>query len=612
VATSRGCDAVGLAVTKSVVRSAVGLTWPGGNRHALAVVGHRIGEYELVRRIGSGGMAEVWMGQRAVVGGATKSVAIKFMAASMASSARHRKMFLDEARLSMLLSHSNVVQVFDAGLDGERMYMVMEWVDGLNLSQIVQLARASGQGISLAVVGYVIGEVLQGLSYAHELRHEGRQLGIVHRDISPHNVLVSLSGEVKLADFGVARLATDETSGVHIKGKLRYMAPEHLAGRTKSAKVDLFGVGAILHELLTGDRFRAEADEVALYHQILGGITPPLPRADVPPELVALRLGLLEPDENQRLPSADAALQLLEAWPGYRNAAGELARMCRGFTGVDAPRSGLHARAREVDALANTESPTAPTHTSLLSASAREPTGPHGEGRTPHPGDVSTVWTGPPPSPARRVAWIVAGIGGAIVLATASAYGVKTMLRKGDDAAVVADATPANAETKAEPAKVEPEPDEPERPELGPIVDAKAIDAKAVDAKADAKTPDAKTPDAEAPEPTSDEATPPKPAEPASKPSAKKPKPTAAPVVAKVKVAIVFRLKSPLRFAWARIDGGEGFALEPTAKRTVTAGSHSIDWRADESKPWVSGGRFDIVAGSSPTIRIGPSGPQLE
>ncbi|MBC8071482.1 MAG: serine/threonine protein kinase, partial [Deltaproteobacteria bacterium] len=328
-------------------------------------MGHRVGEYELVRRIGSGGMAEVWMGQRALVGGATKSVAIKFIAASMAESSRHRKMFLDEARLSMLLSHSNIVQVFDAGQDGERMYMVMEWVDGLNLSQIVQLAKAAGWPISLSLVGYVVGEVLQGLSYAHELHHEGRQLGIVHRDISPHNVLVSLSGEVKLADFGVARLASDETSGVHIKGKLRYMAPEHLAGRTKSAKVDLFGVGAILHELLSGDRFRSEADEVALYHQILGGHTPPLERNDVPAELVALREGLLEPDENRRLPSADAALELLEQWPGYRSASGELGRMCRGFMGVEAPRSGLHMRARnEVDVLAGTEAPTAPTHTS--------------------------------------------------------------------------------------------------------------------------------------------------------------------------------------------------------------------------------------------------------
>ena len=584
-------------------------------------MGHRVGEYELVRRIGSGGMAEVWMGQRAVVGGATKSVAIKFMAAAMASSARHRKMFLDEARLSMLLSHSNVVQVFDAGMDGERMYMVMEWVDGLNLSQIVQLARASGQPISLSVVGYIVGEVLQGLSYAHELHHEGRQLEIVHRDISPHNVLVSLSGEVKLADFGVARLATDETSGVHIKGKLRYMAPEHLAGRTKSAKVDLFGVGAILHELLSGDRFRAEADEVALYHQILGGVTPPLHRQDVPPELVALRLGLLEPDENQRLPSADAALQLLEGWAGYRNSRGELARMCRGFTGVDAPRSGLHARAREVDALANTESPTAPTHTSLLSAGAREPTGPHGEGRTPYPHDASTLMAAPQ---SNKGVWIAGGVAALLVLSIGSAFAVKKLLRGDPQESVVAQNDAATA-PPVDVAKVEDEP-EVARPQLGPAADAKiAADAKSGDTKSAGDAPsdadaDAKM-DADAKvdakvETTEDVAKPvdvakPEPSRPSSG-GAKKPKPAAPPPVAKVKVSVVFRLKSPVRFAWARIDGGEGFAVEPKATRSVSAGRHSIDWRSDESKPWVSGGSFDIVAGSSPTIRIGTGGPQLE
>ncbi|MBC8073750.1 MAG: hypothetical protein IAG13_35850 [Deltaproteobacteria bacterium] len=94
--------------------------------------------------------------------------------------------------------------------------------------------------------------------------------------------------------------------------------------------------------------------------------------------------------------------------------------------------------------------------------------------------------------------------------------------------------------------------------------------------------------------------------------TAKKPKPSAPPTPAKVKVSVVFRLKSPLRFAWARIDGGEGFAIEPKATRSISAGSHTIDWRADDQKPWVSGGRFEIAAGSTPTIRIGTGGPALE
>ncbi len=559
------------------------------------------------------------MGRRDLVGGASKSVAIKFIAASMAGNDRHRKMFLDEARLSMLLSHSNVVQVFDAGQDGERMYMVMEWVDGLNLSQISQLARASGQALSMSLVGYVIGEVLQGLSYAHTLRHEGHQLGIIHRDISPHNVLVSLSGEVKLADFGVARLSTEETSGVHIKGKLRYMAPEHLAGRTKSPKVDLFGAGAILHELLAGDRFRAEADEVALYHQILGGVTPPLDRPDVPRELLELRLALLEPDENRRVPTADDALAMLEAWPGYRNAKGELSRLCRGFMGVDAPRSGLHVRPERsgVSALADTEAPTAPTHTAAHGS--REPTAPHGEGRTPVPGGEVSTLIGVPP---RRSVWPwVAGIGGAMALATASAFGVAKLVQSRR-----ADATLASAPAREPVEPVEPASESPRTPEPAP-------------APAVAPDPAASTkPELAAAKPTPEpgpvvsppvEATPTSPVEPAAvpapapKPGAKSPKPgkpaakpeepkKPTPATPAAKLDVVFRVSAPLRYAWVRIDGSSVFAVEPRATRSISAGSHTIDWRAEEANPWVSGGRFEFTAGTKPTIRLGSKGPSLE
>lgn len=557
------------------------------------------------------------MGRRDLVGGASKSVAIKFIAASMAGNDRHRKMFLDEARLSMLLSHSNVVQVFDAGQDGERMYMVMEWVDGLNLSQISQLARASGQALSMSLVGYVIGEVLQGLSYAHTLRHEGHQLGIIHRDISPHNVLVSLSGEVKLADFGVARLSTEETSGVHIKGKLRYMAPEHLAGRTKSPKVDLFGAGAILHELLAGDRFRAEADEVALYHQILGGVTPPLERAEVPRELLELRLALLEPDENRRVPTADDALAMLEAWPGYRNAKGELSRMCRGFMGVDAPRSGLHVRPERsgVNALADTEAPTAPTHTAAHGS--REPTAPHGEGRTPVPGGEVSTLIG---VPARRSVWPwVAGIAGAMALATASALGVAKLVQSKR-----ADVTVASAPV-SEP--VEPTAGSPQTPELAPppVVAPDPAPSPEPDIAAAKPTPD--PPPAGSPveaDPTGPvEPAPAAAVEPAPKPGGKLPKPgkpaakpdepkKPTPATPAAKLDVVFRVSAPLRYAWVRIDGATVFAVEPRATRSISAGSHTIDWRAEEANPWVSGGRFEFTAGTKPTIRLGSKGPSLE
>jgi tRNA A-37 threonylcarbamoyl transferase component Bud32 len=299
-----------------------------------------LGEYELLRKIGSGGMAEVWMGRRAAMAGASKAVAIKLLARNVLDDPTYRQMFLDEARLSMLLTNSNVVQVFDVGeVDGE-CFMVMEWVDGLNLSELTRKALADGERIPTVVAAHIVGEVLRALAYAHGLHHEGAQATIVHRDVSPQNVLVSISGEVKLADFGVARLAHEETSGLHVKGKLRYMAPEQLRGRSREPTVDLYAVGAILHELLAGERFRQTRDEADLYSMVLSGEYPRLD-IDVPRELDDLRLGLLEPDPKRRIQTADEALELLYAWPGYRNSAIELAKLARRWVGVQGPRSGI-------------------------------------------------------------------------------------------------------------------------------------------------------------------------------------------------------------------------------------------------------------------------------
>ena len=286
-------------------------------------------------------MAEVWMGRRRAMGGASKAVAIKLLAPHLASKAIYRRMFVDEARLTMMLTHSNIVQVFDVGEEGGRSYLVMEWIDGLDLSRLAHSMRERGERFPLAVVAHVIGEVLRGLAYAHGLTEGENSSTIVHRDISPQNVLISVSGEVKVSDFGVARLASEETSGLHVRGKLRYMPPEQVRGKSKRATIDLFAVGAMLQELLDGGRFRAGLERAALFGMVIAGEVPPLARAQLPAELVALRDGLLEADPDQRLQSAEDALALLGRWSGYRNATDELAALVRGSAGVSAPRTGL-------------------------------------------------------------------------------------------------------------------------------------------------------------------------------------------------------------------------------------------------------------------------------
>ena len=182
--------------------------------------------------------------------GASKAVAVKLPTGQVADDPDLRHLFLKEAELSMLLSHSTVVQVFDAGEHEGRPYLVMEWVDGMNLAQLQKNLGAAGRRLPLPVGAFVIGEVLRALAYAHTVTHDGAPLGVVHRDVSPQNVLVSVSGEVKLTDFGVARVAREDTSGMHVKGKLRYMAPEQLSGQSRAPTVDLYAVGAMLHEIL--------------------------------------------------------------------------------------------------------------------------------------------------------------------------------------------------------------------------------------------------------------------------------------------------------------------------------------------------------------------------
>ncbi|GEM_PF-1751579 len=281
------------------------------------------GPYQLVRKIGSGGMGEVWLAQHINANtGASRTVALKRLPPKLAHQERFRRVLLEEARLSMMLSHSNIVHVFDAGeIEGEA-YISMEFVDGEDLSRLLRRLGREGRRLAPTMVAFIIAEVLQALSYAHELSDEhGGTYSLVHRDISPHNIMLSASGEVKLTDFGVARLSSEDTSGTHVKGKIRYMPPEQLRGESRSPLVDLFATGAVFQELLDGELFRGSAvEDAALLGMVMDGVVPgPRDPLEIPPELDQVRAGLLQPDPRQRLPSARVALRRLYAWSEFRN-----------------------------------------------------------------------------------------------------------------------------------------------------------------------------------------------------------------------------------------------------------------------------------------------------
>ncbi|MES1172252.1 MAG: serine/threonine-protein kinase [Bacteroidota bacterium] len=217
------------------------------------------GRYTIVGKLADGGMAEIFLALQHGAEGFQKPVALKRVLSAFSADPQFRNMFLDEAHISMSLSHGNIVQVLDVGVAGERTFLVLELVEGWDLERVMERAQATGPDHpwppSLAL--YVTAEICRGLAYAHAKRGpDGRALGIVHRDVSPTNVLISEQGEVKLADFGIAKAEKkrEQTLAGVIKGKIGFMSPEQALGRPLDARADLFSVGTVMYLMLTGRR----------------------------------------------------------------------------------------------------------------------------------------------------------------------------------------------------------------------------------------------------------------------------------------------------------------------------------------------------------------------
>ena len=223
-------------------------------------------KYRITDKIDAGGMAEVYRGvSESSVGGVRKAVAIKRILPSLTKNQKFIQMFLDEAKLTMNLQHANVVTVFDVGVADTTYFIVMEHVDGGNLKSLIEWQKKQGKRMPVAVAVYIIMEVCKGLQYAHHLVNPetGEPFNIVHRDISPPNVLVSRRGEVKLVDFGLAKASSqlESTDPGVVKGKFSYLSPEAASGKEVDPRTDIFAVGIVLYEMLTGKRlFFGETD----------------------------------------------------------------------------------------------------------------------------------------------------------------------------------------------------------------------------------------------------------------------------------------------------------------------------------------------------------------
>jgi tRNA A-37 threonylcarbamoyl transferase component Bud32 len=269
----------------------------------------QFGQYELRELIAVGGMAEVYKGRVVGAEGFEKYVAIKRILPDLSEDERFVKMLLTEARIHSALSHRNIVQIHDLGIseDGEY-FIVLEYVEGYDLRMILEQLVASGDIIPEALSLHIASEIAQGLHFAHEQRGaDGQPLGLVHRDVSPSNLLISLAGEVKLSDFGLAKRRHDRSVVGSLKGNLTYMSPEQARQAPLDRRTDVFSLGAVLFEMLTGQRLREIRDEVSAFREVASGHVPSVRavRPDLPEDFERLLARALAPDPEGRF--ADAA-----------------------------------------------------------------------------------------------------------------------------------------------------------------------------------------------------------------------------------------------------------------------------------------------------------------
>ena len=272
--------------------------------------GSKLGNYELVLRVGRGGMAAVWVArERGPLAKDDRLVAVKVMLTELADETEFIKMFLDEVRLVRSIRHPNVVDVYEVGEHDGMMWMSMEWVEGESLHTVIAEA-GKRRAIPPELAVRIIADAAAGVHAAHELRDlDGSLRGVVHRDISPHNILIGTNGIVKLVDFGVAKAVgriSEATRAGQLKGKFGYMSPEQALGKGVDRRSDIFSLGIVLFELTTSRRlFRGEHDIETLRLVISGAIPKPtLIDAKYPPELERIVLKALERNVSARYQTA--------------------------------------------------------------------------------------------------------------------------------------------------------------------------------------------------------------------------------------------------------------------------------------------------------------------
>ena len=270
------------------------------------------GKYQLVAVAGEGGMATVYKAVQKGAAGFQRTVAIKHIKPEYRALKNYVDMFIEEARVGSELAHPNIVQVHDFIAEEGSYYLVMEWVDGIDLGHFIRMHREAGLFVEWPLVVAIGIGTLRGLAAAHDRRApDGTPSPVIHRDVTPHNVLLGVNGVVKLTDFGLAR-ARDRVASMTapgtVKGKLSYLAPEVSFGKPNTPQSDLFGVGSVLWETLSGERLFDGKNDVEIFKKIRACNIPPIGeiRTDIPSSLPAVLDVALAPEPENRFASATA------------------------------------------------------------------------------------------------------------------------------------------------------------------------------------------------------------------------------------------------------------------------------------------------------------------
>jgi len=277
------------------------------------------GRYQLLKRIAKGGMGELYLARQAGMEGFEKLLVIKRILSHLAEDEEFVHMFLDEARIAARLNHPNIAQIFDLGQEGTFFYIAMEYAHGEDLRRMQRHAKSLDRRIPVPLACRIAADAAAGLDFAHRKADEqGQPLHIVHRDVAPHNILVTFDGGVKLIDFGIARARgrLTHTQAGGLKGHFEYMSPEQAAAEEVDRRSDLFSLGVVLHEALTGARlFKRESEAATLVAVSMCEVPPPSSlNPDVPPELDAIVLKALARDAGDRFGDAGSFRLAIEDW----------------------------------------------------------------------------------------------------------------------------------------------------------------------------------------------------------------------------------------------------------------------------------------------------------